>query len=73
MDTILAYIQSRGISLLEDVVVAFLIVFIGFKVTKWIVDLCIKAMQKTKVEQTLVSFLTSILTYALKGIILFSA
>ena len=73
MDAILSYIQGRGLSLLEDVVVAILIVFIGFKVTKWITDFCIKAMQKAKVEQTLISFLTSILTYGLKGVILFSA
>lgn len=73
MDAILAYIQGRGLSLLEDIIVAFLIVFIGFKVAKWLVSLCEKAMQKAKVEQTLISFLGSILTYGLKGIILFSA
>ncbi len=73
MDSVLEYLKSLGLNLGENVIVAVLIVLIGFRVVKYVMAILVRTMEKANVDATLVSFLKSVLDIVLKGIIILSA
>ena len=73
MESITNYLSNQGISLAGNVVGAILIVVIGLYLSNLLTKLFVKALQKTEVEATLVGFLKSIVSTALKFYVFFTA
>lgn len=64
---------THGLDLMENIFVAFLVVLVGFKIASCLATAFEKAMTKAKIEQTLRVFLRSLLLYAVRVLVLFSA
>ena len=70
MDSIISLIMSDGFELLKNLITAGLILVIGFWLSDYVVKLSAIAMEKAKIEPTLVSFLKSLLKAIIKFLII---
>lgn len=72
METLITEFVDMGLNLGKNIFNALLVLVIGLTLTKMVTNFAVKAMQKAKIEQTLVTFLKSVLNSGLKIIIFLS-
>lgn len=70
--TIASFIDI-SLSYAPKIILAFLVVFTGWIVTGWIAQMLRTALDKTKIDETIESFLFSFIKVALRILVIFSA
>lgn len=73
MDKIIDFFVTKGIDFGEKCLSALLLLVIGLYLSKYITHFCVRAMNRAKVEATVVTFMKSVISSVLKIIVVISA
>ena len=73
MEGIIKFLITTGTTLAENCFSAIIVLAVGLYLSKYVTKFCVRAMQKAKVETTVITFMKSVISTSLKVIVIISA